>query len=152
MKKIDLGQAIAILANVGVIAGIVFLGLELQQNNELLEAQARESLLDRRTGANELLATNGDLARIMEKSELGGELTLAEGIQLDSYYRRVLASFEWQFDEYRRGRLDFEDIKTKALAESFNNAGRRMSKVWDEWREQASPGFIEFMQQYVIDR
>jgi hypothetical protein len=31
MKKIDLGQTIAIFANIGVIAGIVFLSVELQQ-------------------------------------------------------------------------------------------------------------------------
>jgi hypothetical protein len=41
MKKIDLGQTVQILANLGVIAGIVFLGIELQQNNALLGAQAR---------------------------------------------------------------------------------------------------------------
>ena len=40
MKKLDLGQSIGILANVGVIAGIVFLGLELRQHNELMEAEA----------------------------------------------------------------------------------------------------------------
>jgi hypothetical protein len=41
MKQIDLGQSITILASLGVIAGIVFLGLELRQNNELMEAEAR---------------------------------------------------------------------------------------------------------------
>ncbi len=41
MKKIDLGQTITILANVGVIAGIVFLAVELRQNNTLMAAQAR---------------------------------------------------------------------------------------------------------------
>ena len=41
MKKIDLGETIQVIASVGVIAGIVFLGVELQQNNELLAAQAR---------------------------------------------------------------------------------------------------------------
>jgi hypothetical protein len=41
MKKIDLGQTITILANVGVIAGIVFLAIELQQNNALLETEIR---------------------------------------------------------------------------------------------------------------
>ena len=41
MKKIDLGQTITILANVGVIVGIVFLAIELRQNNELLGQQAR---------------------------------------------------------------------------------------------------------------
>ncbi len=32
MRKIDLGQMLSIIANVGVIAGIVFLGLGLKQN------------------------------------------------------------------------------------------------------------------------
>ena len=36
MKKIDLGQTLTILANVGVIAGIVFLGYELRQNTLVL--------------------------------------------------------------------------------------------------------------------
>jgi len=34
MKKIDLGQTIAILANVGVIAGIVFLAIEIRESRE----------------------------------------------------------------------------------------------------------------------
>ena len=33
MKKLDLGHTIPVFANAGVIAGIVFLGLKLQQNN-----------------------------------------------------------------------------------------------------------------------
>ena len=40
MKKLDLGQIITILANIGVIAGIVLLAVELDQNNRLIEAAA----------------------------------------------------------------------------------------------------------------
>ena len=36
LKKLDLSQGITILANLGVIAGIVFLALELRQNNALM--------------------------------------------------------------------------------------------------------------------
>ncbi len=43
MNKIDLGQTIQILANIGVIAGIGFLGLELRQNSEQLELQSYQS-------------------------------------------------------------------------------------------------------------
>lgn len=38
MKKPDLRQAIGILANARVTAGIVFLGRELRQNNQLVVA------------------------------------------------------------------------------------------------------------------
>ncbi len=35
MKKIDVGQTIGILANLGVVAGILFLVVEIQQNTEM---------------------------------------------------------------------------------------------------------------------
>jgi len=44
MKKIDLGQSLTILANLGVIAGIVFLGYELQQNQVIVQAQIRNEI------------------------------------------------------------------------------------------------------------
>ena len=40
MNKIDLGQTLAILANVGVIVGIAFLAVELRQNNRLIDEQS----------------------------------------------------------------------------------------------------------------
>ena len=41
---IDLSEIISVLANIGVLAGILFLALELRQNNRLPSAQARYSL------------------------------------------------------------------------------------------------------------
>ena len=40
MKKIDLGQTITIFANIGVIAGIIFLGYELHQTQMAMQSQA----------------------------------------------------------------------------------------------------------------
>jgi len=40
MKKIDLGQPLGIVANLGVIASIVFLGAELRQNNAIARTDA----------------------------------------------------------------------------------------------------------------
>lgn len=39
MKKIDLGQFISILANVGVISGIIFLAVEIRQNDKMMMSQ-----------------------------------------------------------------------------------------------------------------
>lgn len=46
MRKLDLGQTITVLANVGVIVGIIFLVLELQQNNQQLELQSYQAWVD----------------------------------------------------------------------------------------------------------
>jgi hypothetical protein len=70
MKKIDLGQTIAILANVGVIAGIAFLAFELRQNTQAVELASAQTYL---TGGSELdlrIATDTDLARTLNLSAL----------------------------------------------------------------------------------
>ena len=45
MKKFDIGQMIGILANIGVIAGIVFLGIEIRQNTQSLQISAYQQLI-----------------------------------------------------------------------------------------------------------
>ena len=59
MHKIDIGQSIAILANLGVVASIVFLGVELRQNREMMRAQTRNDLSQ---GIVTLMATVADTA------------------------------------------------------------------------------------------
>ena len=67
LKKLDLGQSIGILANVGVIAGIVFLGLELRQHNELMEAEASMAT---HQGGQESLAQNPALTSVLANVSL----------------------------------------------------------------------------------
>lgn len=74
MKKLDLGQAVTVLANLGVIAGIAFLAIEVQQNNELLAAQARSDLTGRRADFVEMGITSPDLAEIIVKAGSGEPL------------------------------------------------------------------------------
>ena len=43
MNTDNLNRWLTLCANIGVVIGIIFLALELQQNNELLESQAQET-------------------------------------------------------------------------------------------------------------
>ena len=54
---LDFGQVIGIIANIGVIAGIVFVAVEVRQNNRLLEAQARYSLRQYRSDIADTIMT-----------------------------------------------------------------------------------------------
>lgn len=68
MKKIDINQTIQILANLGVLAGIVFLGIELQQNNVLLGAQTRMSRTELRVDGLQSAMSNPGLLQVRLKS------------------------------------------------------------------------------------
>jgi len=47
MKRIDLGQTIQILANIGVIAGIVFLAIEVRQANNAVKSSTLQAIAER---------------------------------------------------------------------------------------------------------
>ena len=78
MKQIDLGQTITILANLGVIAGIVLLAIELNQNNALLRNEARYNLHVARTNEIEQSVLNPELGALWFQATEGEVLTGAE--------------------------------------------------------------------------
>ncbi len=150
MKKIDLGQTIGILANVGVIAGIVFLGFELRQNNSLLAAQASYTQFsverERRTRTME---NRANLTDIDNRARAGEELTLTERQQLQAHNRDTLDAWQWQFRENQAGRLEtrFMNIEDWRALWGFNSGIR---EIYQQTLNRRDPDFIQFMEENVI--
>jgi len=46
MKISAVNEVFSLIANIGVIASIVFLGLEMQQNTEMMQSQTRNSIME----------------------------------------------------------------------------------------------------------
>ena len=88
MKKIDLGQTIQLIANVGVLVGIIFLAIEINQNRAALEEQNMLTRLSAREATTEtmgqfryLILENPNLLRVWEKAQAGESLTELESQQ-----------------------------------------------------------------------
>ena len=100
MKKIDLGQTITILANLGMIAGIVFLAVELRQNNSELASQTRTNLYQMRAQLQTDYINNvGGLADIYVKVRHGDELSESEASRLGSRRSHIFRTLEYMFSE-----------------------------------------------------
>lgn len=106
MKKIDLGQTIAILANMGMIVGIVFLAFELRQNTQAVELASAQTYL---TGGSELdlrIATDKDLASLLLRSNNPEPLDAVEELQLERWNYAVLRQWETAHYLHSIGALD----------------------------------------------
>jgi len=57
VKRIDVGHTVGIVANVGVVIGLIFLGLELRQTQSAMQAQAYQ------TRALDAIAWNFEIAK-----------------------------------------------------------------------------------------
>ena len=146
MNKIDLGQTVSILANLGVIAGIVFLAIELRQNNELMAAQARQASFENNRQFAELLFENPSLTEILAKVEAGEETSAAEDIQLYGVGLYTLRSFEFAYREL--GELDIPGMRRIFYA---NRVNYRLADTWAIARPLLDPEFVNFVEENVID-
>ena len=152
MKKIDLGQTVGILANIGVIAGIVFLALELQQNNELMEAEARAASSDRRTEIPQLVSVNTELANILVKAKNGEPLTEAEELRVIAFNVSRLRGQEAYFREYQAGNND--SIPVDNWKNNFQSnlwSAPSQSETWSRTRDYMFDDFVQYMEENVVN-
>lgn len=149
MRKIDLGQTIGILANVGVLVGIVFLLLELQQKNEQLSAQSRFNYYQNRISEYRLIAENGELVEIMQRANAGEELSPFERARVTNRMNALITGWEYEFGEMERGRLLEEEFNVAAKRQVYRSLPA-LEQIWVQYRSTAPPRFTEFMEQTIV--
>ncbi len=150
MKKIDLGQTITILANFGVVAGIVFLGFELRQNNQLLDIEVRAAYSSRANPIVELVIENPDLIVLMEKES--ESLTETERNRLRLLGIRVFLGVEQNFQDAMAGLQDEDEVRrwTKSIYyRPVLNYG--MPLAWETYKLRATPEFVVWFESNVIN-
>lgn len=82
MPKIAIGQTIAVLANAGVIAGLIFVGLQLRQAQRALDLQLNQSETSVFQELQSRLIENPEFAEVMVKArDDSSPLTPAERMQ-----------------------------------------------------------------------
>jgi hypothetical protein len=90
MKKIDLGQTITILANVGVIGGLIFVGLQLRQEQNIAQSNRVQAASDSFRAWAELVTDNAEL---WARGLAGEPLAAEEGIA----FRAMAQAYEGRF-------------------------------------------------------
>jgi len=155
MKKIDLGQMIAIFANIGVIGGIAFLALEVNQNNRLLRAQAASSMVDARNEIRTLIIGSEEVAEFWARVSSGEVLSKADELRLQANTERALLNWQFQYEQYLEGNLSESQLRIESWRENVRGSGSRpmpqFLEVWQSFQADLTPEFVEFMQDRVID-
>ena len=152
MKQLDIGQIVGIIANLGVIAGIVFLAIEIQQNNDLLEAQAREASNNRQTELQTYIFTDPALAELMLKVKRGEELTEVEQFQADAYARRRIRGMEAAFMNFQAGVSDSVNVDIFRAAFEGGNIGQPLFVEYQSMKPLLDPGFVQFVDENITGR
>ena len=138
-----------VLGVVGIIAGIVFLGFELRQNNELMEAEARFNRLSAVTDTWRFIADQGDLAEIWGRFDNNEAISIVEQRRIQAQIMSVFVLLEWTFREMDEDSTDLNQVRIVQLRTFAGSA--LWNQTWEERKTSFDPEFVQWMQSNVVD-
>ena len=151
-KRLDyekLNSWLAVLANLGVLIGIFFLAIELRQNNELMEAEARFNRVSASGEAYNIQSTNGELAEIHVKVNKSQPLTDVELYRFESSNMRFLINMEWIFREMPEDSTD-RKYAERRLASALSNNLRR--SIYLKRIDDFDPDFVSWIEDNILSQ
>jgi hypothetical protein len=118
LKNLNLGQAIQVLANVGVLAGIIFLAVEVRQNQASMEEDRNLNALVVFSDFREVVSQSEQLSKIWVDGLSGEELAPVEMLR----FNFLCANYLWAYwSNYQR----FESQNNNAAIRGSINSLRR---------------------------
>lgn len=154
MKKFDFAHAVSIFANLGVVAGIVFLGFELRQNNELMAAEARATHASMTQTGWGFIIENPDFVEVLIKDRNGEETTEAEELRLNALWMQNLAQFQFRYFEDAESAADwvagqrrnYESYSSLRSTRNGNGSGSRQAG-----KDNFDSRFVRFYEENVVN-
>ncbi len=149
MNSSKMNDWLAIVANAAVVGGIIFLAIEISQNNELLRSESRQALV---TNDVTSLAANFQNADVFAKLVSDQQLSAEDQLRLSFMYTIDLRNREFEYFQYMNGSLDEQTwlaYRHVLLINHSTSLGRRW---WDQvGRGIVDPVFGRLVDELLVD-
>ena len=142
-NKEDLDRWLSLLASVGVIAGIVFLAIEIRQNTEMVRSQTRDSITEKQIAVFEWFATSSENNRIRVAGDrLGLDPDSPEYSQYAWMIAGNLRLWENEWYQYQQGLFEPEEFEPRIyIWKQMIDHAPGIKKMWETQRGAYSPEF-----------
>ena len=90
---------LTLVANIGVLAGIIFLAYELQQNTVATKLEAASNFNSSFSEIELFIAGSPEFAELLSRGREGKEITGADQLRLLVFYNQILR--QWQFTHFQ---------------------------------------------------
>jgi len=150
IEKIN--HSLALLANFGVLLGIIFLGLEIQQNSELMRIQIAQTRASDAIAAQELSINSPYIPQIRIKVNNGDQLTPEESIRYGDYFRAINRAQDNLLFQYQAGMLRDSEIRSiEGFVRGRISTAEANRQLWEQSKTIYSDDYIEFVDSILLD-
>jgi len=133
---------LTLAANVGVLAGIILLIAELDQNRELVKAETRHAIADQYINFMQETVNSGEMADIVLRVVNDEELTPQERLRYQFRLRvwfRIAGNVHYQYEQGLFDESEFASIKEQWRGYSSNTPA--IAEMWCLDRNGHPPRF-----------
>jgi len=133
-----------------VILGIIFLGMEINQNTEMMKSQARDSITEKQMMFSEWVATEPEMAIAITAASESLESMQPEQRTMYSYFLTgVWREWENSYYQFERGLFDAEEFEPRMVRWQSQMETRAARAYWAGTRLWYAPGFRAVVDGYV---
>jgi hypothetical protein len=152
MKLDDVNRWMSLLASLGVIAGLLLLAFELQQNRQMVRAQTRNDIALGIMDMMFVTASNPQLNSVMRRGNAGEELTPDENEQYRQMMVARLRYYENVYYQYTQGLYDRSQFdKQKAAWKAYAERSPGSLAIWCAQRANYSEDFVREWEALIAD-
>lgn len=149
-----LNQWLTLGANIGVLVGIIFLAVEMQQNTDMMQAQTRDSITAKQLDMGMAVATDMDVARLWSEG-LRNSSSFTPGSPEKARYTQLIQSilrmWENELYQYQKGLYDENEFQPRMgrWRELLQYPDPGFRRVWCEVRFSFSVDLRKLLDSYV---
>ena len=99
MNTEPLHRWLTLSSNIAVLIGVVFVALEIRQNNDLMAAEARFNKVSMSRDAWQAMAENAEYADLLVRAGRGEKLSEADEYRVTAHNMRYLVNQDWLYRE-----------------------------------------------------
>jgi hypothetical protein len=153
MKKIDLGQTIAILANLGVIASLIFVGVQVQQGATATRSATVLQIKDAWVQLNLAAATSVELADATQAiAEQGwNDATNRDRTLVTAFYRTLFHNWSNAYYQYQNDTLDENQWGAFVREARVSLENPNIRRVWADWNHIYDDSYRELMDGLIAE-
>ena len=147
MEKLN--HWLTLLANIGVIAGIIFLAVEINQNTDMMRAQTRSAV----TGSIITLLQMERDPHVMSgrrKVSIGEDLTFEESYFLDNMANATFRQWENSFYQHKAGLFEEAEYLAEVQVGKEMMLEAPMAEHWQRNSQVYSEPFRDHVNQVLI--
>ena len=148
-------EGISIIANIGVVVSIVFLGIEMQQNTAMMQSQTRNSIVENQLSLYERGITNSEFAEVAIKfrSDPKSYADISpERLQYTLFVLSQLRIWENEFFQYQKGLFEADEFEARTNTWKVNISITSTLNVWRNSETQFAPRFRNYLNDIINEQ